>query len=107
MTNRTEPQADALTPTWRARATVLAAATLTSVAGALAFPRLRNRVSPSAITTLSAALLGAGRLLIGTAGTVAQAIGIADTFTSTGVAMAAGAALAALRANRNNRKEAR
>lgn len=145
---------------------VVAGSTLTSVAGALAFPRLRKRLSPTAITTLSVALLGLGWLLVGTAGTVAQVvagllvggfgvgfvvpnlnlrlaefadpahrgrvlsglvtgiflgqflsplvvqplvqtIGIADAFTWTGVAMGAGAALAALVSNRNNRKEAR
>ncbi|MFC3450514.1 MFS transporter [Amycolatopsis speibonae] len=145
---------------------VVAGSTLTSVAGALAFPRLRKRLSPTAITIVSVALLGVGWLVIGTAGTVAQivaglliggfgvgfvvpnlnlrlaefarpaqrgrvlsglvtgiflgqflsplvvqplvqAIGIAGTFTWTGIAMGAGAALAALHSNRNNGKETR
>ncbi|WP_233621602.1 MFS transporter [Amycolatopsis sp. WAC 04182] len=145
---------------------VVAGSTLTSVAGALAFPRLRERLSPTAITTLSVALMGAGWLVIGTAGTVAQVVsgllvggfgvgfvvpnlnlrlaefahpahrgrvlsglvagiflgqflsplvvqplvqgvGIAGAFTWTGVAMGAGAALAALLPNRNNGKESR
>ncbi|WP_414938625.1 MFS transporter [Amycolatopsis sp. cmx-11-51] len=145
---------------------VVAGSTLTSVAGALSFPRLRERLSPAAITTLSVALLGSGWLLVGTAGAVAQVvagllvggfgvgfvvpnlnlrlaefahpaqrgrvlsglvtgiflgqflsplvvqplvqtIGIADAFTWTGVAMGAGAAIAALLSNRNHRKEAR
>ncbi|OOC05619.1 MFS transporter [Amycolatopsis azurea] len=145
---------------------VVAGSTLTSVAGALAFPRLRRRLSSTAITTLSVALLGAGWLLVGTADTVVQVlagllvgglgvgfvvpnlnlrlagfagpenrgrvlsglvtgiflgqflsplivqplvqtIGIAGTFTWTGVAMGAGAALAALRSQSTskNRKE--
>nr|WP_221471461.1 MFS transporter [Amycolatopsis umgeniensis] len=53
---------------------VVAGSTLTSVAGALAFPRLRKRLSATAITTVSVALLGAGWLLIGTAGTVVQVV---------------------------------
>ncbi len=142
---------------------VVAGSTLTSVAGALAFPHLRKRLNPTAITTISVALLGAGWLLIGTAGTVVQVvagllvggfgvgfvvpnlnlrlaefagpaqrgrvlsglvtgiflgqflsplvvqpliqtIGIDGAFTSTGIAMAIGAALAALL---SKRKEAR
>ncbi|KFU78139.1 Predicted arabinose efflux permease, MFS family [Amycolatopsis lurida] len=145
---------------------VVAGSTLTSVAGALVFPRLRERLSPTAITTASVALMGAGWLVIGTAGTVAQVvagllvggfgvglvvpnlnlrladlahpahrgrvlsglvagiflgqflsplvvqplvqgIGIAGAFTWTGVALGAGAALAALLPNRNNGKESR
>ncbi|MGY6653488.1 MFS transporter [Amycolatopsis sp. TRM77291] len=145
---------------------VVAGSTLTSVAGALAFPRLRERLSPTAITTASVALMGAGWLVIGTAGTVAQVVagllvggfgvgfvvpnlnlrladlarpahrgrvlsglvagiflgqflsplvvqplvqgvGIAGAFTWTGVALGAGAALAALLPNRNNGKETR
>ncbi|WP_410652420.1 MFS transporter [Amycolatopsis sp. cmx-4-54] len=145
---------------------VVAGSTLTSVVGALAFPRLRARLSPTAITTVSVALMGAGWLVIGTAGTVAQVVagllvggfgvgfvvpnlnlrladlahpahrgrvlsglvagiflgqflsplvvqplvqgvGIAGAFTWTGVAMGAGAALAALLPNRNNGKETR
>ncbi|WP_410662282.1 MFS transporter [Amycolatopsis sp. lyj-84] len=142
---------------------VVAGSTLTSVAGALAFPRLRKRLNSTAITTVSVALLGAGWLVIGTAGTVVQVvagllvggfgvgfvvpnlnlrlaefagpaqrgrvlsglvtgiflgqflsplvvqpliqtIGIDGAFTSTGIAMATGAALAALL---SKRKEAR
>ncbi len=142
---------------------VVAGSTLTSVAGALAFPHLRKRLNPTTITTISVALLGAGWLLIGTAGTVVQVvagllvggfgvgfvvpnlnlrlaefagpaqrgrvlsglvtgiflgqflsplvvqplvqtIGIGGAFTSTGIAMATGAALAALL---SKRKEAR
>ncbi|WP_255632657.1 MFS transporter [Amycolatopsis sp. TNS106] len=145
---------------------VVAGSTLTSVAGALVFPRLRERSSPTAITTASVALMAAGWLVIGTAGTVAQVvagllvggfgvglvvpnlnlrladlahpahrgrvlsglvagiflgqflsplvvqplvqgIGIAGAFTWTGAALGAGAALAALLPNRNNRKETR
>ncbi|MFI9454330.1 MFS transporter [Amycolatopsis sp. NPDC052450] len=145
---------------------VVAGSTVTGVAGALAFSRLRERLSPTAITTFSVALLGAGWLVIGTAGTVApvvagllvgglgvglvvpnfnlrlaefappaqrgrvlsglvtgiflgqflsplvvqplvQGIGISAAFTWTGVAMGAGAALAALFTNRNNGKEKR
>ncbi|GAB3741533.1 MFS transporter [Amycolatopsis oliviviridis] len=147
---------------------VVAGSTLTGVAGALAFPRLRKRLSPTAITTLSVALLGVGWLVIGTAGTVVQivagllvggfgvglvvpnlnlrlaefahpaqrgrvlsglvtgiflgqflsplvaqplvqAIGIADAFLWTGIALGAGAALAAVgsRSTGKNRKEAR
>ncbi|MFE6612265.1 MFS transporter [Amycolatopsis sp. NPDC057786] len=145
---------------------VVAGSTLTSVAGALAFPRLRERLSPTAITTASVALMGAGWLVIGTAGTVAQVlagllvggfgvgfvvpnlnlrlaefahpaqrgrvlsglvagiflgqflsplvvqplvqgVGIAGAFTWTGVALGAGAALAALLSNRDNGKETR
>ncbi|MBO2447931.1 MFS transporter [Actinomadura barringtoniae] len=51
---------------------VIAGSTLSSAAGALAFPVLRRRLSPAAISTVSVALLGAGWLLAGTAGTVAQ-----------------------------------
>lgn len=145
---------------------VVAGSTLTSVAGALAFPRLRERLSPTAITTASVALMGAGWLVIGTAGTVAQVVagllvggfgvgfvvpnlnlrlaefahpaqrgrvlsglvagiflgqflsplvvqplvqgvGIAGAFTWTGVALGAGAALAALLSNRTTGKETR
>ncbi|WP_017557269.1 MFS transporter [Nocardiopsis baichengensis] len=49
---------------------VIAGSTLTSAVGALAFPALRCRLTPSAITAISVALLGAGWLLVGTAGTV-------------------------------------
>ncbi|MEU8414663.1 MFS transporter [Amycolatopsis japonica] len=145
---------------------VVAGSTLTGVVGALAFPRLRRRLGPAAITTVSVALMGVGWLVIGTAGTVAQVvagllagglgvgfvvpnlnlrlaeaadparrgrvlsglvtgiflgqflsplvvqplvqgIGIADAFTWTGIALGAGAALAALLTNRNNGKETR
>lgn len=145
---------------------VVAGSTLTGVVGALAFPRLRRRLGPTAITTVSVALMGVGWLVIGTAGTVAQVvagllagglgvgfvvpnlnlrlaeaadparrgrvlsglvtgiflgqflsplvvqplvqgIGIADAFTWTGIALGAGAALAALLTNRNNGKETR
>ncbi|UMP05353.1 MFS transporter [Amycolatopsis sp. EV170708-02-1] len=53
---------------------VVAGSTLTGVAGALAFPRLRGRRGPTAITTVSVALMGVGWLVIGTAGTVAQVV---------------------------------
>ncbi|MFD5244942.1 MFS transporter [Amycolatopsis sp. NPDC058340] len=53
---------------------VVAGSTLTGAAGALAFPRLRGRMGPAAITTVSVALMGAGWLVIGTAGTVAQVV---------------------------------
>lgn len=53
---------------------VVAGSTLTSVAGALSFRRLRERLSPTAITTVSVALLGAGWVLVGTAGTLAQIV---------------------------------
>ncbi|WP_410659309.1 MFS transporter [Amycolatopsis sp. lyj-112] len=147
---------------------VVAGSTLTSVAGALAFPRLRKRLSPTAITTISVALLGTGWLLVGTAGTVVQVVagllvggagvgfvvpnlnlrlaesapparrgrvlsglvtgiflgqflsplvvqplvrtlGIPGTFTWSGVAMGAGAVVAAVvhQARKTNRKEAR
>ncbi|AGM06008.1 MFS transporter [Amycolatopsis keratiniphila] len=145
---------------------VVAGSTLTGVVGALAFPRLRRRLGPTAITTVSVALMGVGWLVIGTAGTVAQVvagllagglgvgfvvpnlnlrlaeaadparrgrvlsglvtgiflgqflsplvvqplvqgIGIAGAFTWSGIALAAGAALAALLSNRNNGKETR
>ncbi|WP_017537003.1 MFS transporter [Nocardiopsis halophila] len=49
---------------------VIAGSTLTGAVGALAFPALRRRLTPSAITAISVALLGAGWLLVGTAGTV-------------------------------------
>ncbi|MFF0516504.1 MFS transporter [Streptomyces sp. NPDC004250] len=51
---------------------VIAGSTLASAVGALAFPALRRLMSPSAITAVSIALLGAGWLLVGTAGSVAQ-----------------------------------
>ncbi|MFC9253412.1 MFS transporter [Amycolatopsis thailandensis] len=147
---------------------VVAGSTLTSVVGALVFPRLRERLSATAITISSVALLGAGWLVIGAAGTVAQivagllvggfgvglvvpnlnlrlaefahpaqrgrvlsglvtgiflgqflsplvvqplvqGIGIADAFTWTGIALGAGAAVAAVgsRSTGNNRKETR
>ncbi|WP_017624805.1 MFS transporter [Nocardiopsis chromatogenes] len=49
---------------------VIAGSTLTSALGALAFPALRRRLAPAAITALGVALLGAGWLLVGTAGAV-------------------------------------
>ncbi len=51
---------------------VIAGSTLTSAAGALAFPALRRRLTSATITTVSVALLGLGWLLTGTAGTVVQ-----------------------------------
>ncbi|MFI6165627.1 MFS transporter [Nocardia sp. NPDC051052] len=51
---------------------VIAATTLSSVGGALAFPTLRGRWSPSVLTAASIALLGIGWMLVGTASTVAQ-----------------------------------
>ncbi|MFD6155078.1 MFS transporter [Nocardia sp. NPDC060256] len=53
---------------------VIAATTLSSVAGALAFPALRGRWSPSVLTAASIALLGIGWMLVGTAGTVVQVV---------------------------------
>ncbi|MEV6276733.1 MFS transporter [Nocardia sp. NPDC051832] len=53
---------------------VIAATTLSSAAGALAFPRLRARWTPSVITAASVALLGLGWVLVGTAHTVAQVV---------------------------------
>lgn len=51
---------------------VIAGSTVTSTVGALAFSRLRERLSASAITATSAALIGVGWLLIGTAGSVIE-----------------------------------
>ncbi|GAB7045024.1 hypothetical protein [Catenuloplanes indicus] len=51
---------------------VIAGSTLTGVAGALAFPRLRRRRAPATITALGVALLGAGWTVAGTAHTPAQ-----------------------------------
>lgn len=48
---------------------VLAGSTLTGMLGALGFPMLRRRLGFAAMTTVSVALLGAGWLLIGNAGT--------------------------------------
>ncbi|WP_405166743.1 MFS transporter [Nocardia sp. NBC_01499] len=53
---------------------VIAATTLSSVAGALAFPSLRGRWSPSVLTAASIALLGIGWMLVGTASTVVQVV---------------------------------
>ncbi|MEU7140324.1 MFS transporter [Nocardia sp. NPDC046473] len=53
---------------------VIAATTVSSVAGALSFPALRGRWSPSVLTAASIALLGAGWILVGTAGAVAQVV---------------------------------
>ncbi|MFI7001404.1 MFS transporter [Nocardia sp. NPDC050175] len=53
---------------------VIAATTLSSVGGALAFPSLRGRWSPSVLTTASIGLLGIGWMLVGTAGTVVQVV---------------------------------
>ncbi|WP_113703072.1 MFS transporter [Nonomuraea lactucae] len=53
---------------------VVAGSTVTSVVGALAFPPLRRRLTPTVITTISVALLGAGWLLVGMAGSVAQVV---------------------------------
>jgi MFS family permease len=49
--------------------TVIAVSTVTGAVGALLFPVLRRRMGVAAITTASVALLGAGWLVIGTAGT--------------------------------------
>ncbi|GAA2114224.1 MFS transporter [Streptomyces synnematoformans] len=51
---------------------VIAGSTLSSAAGALAFPALRRRLTPTVITTAGIGLLGAGWLLVGTAPGVAQ-----------------------------------
>ncbi|GAA4545477.1 MFS transporter [Amycolatopsis samaneae] len=53
---------------------VVAGSTLTGVVGALVFPVLSGRLTPTAITTASVGLLGAGWLLIGTAGSVAPIV---------------------------------
>ncbi|MEU0873862.1 MFS transporter [Nocardia brasiliensis] len=53
---------------------VIAATTLSSVAGALTFSPLRGRWTPSAITAASVALLGAGWVLVGTANSVAPVV---------------------------------
>ncbi|WP_282786022.1 MULTISPECIES: MFS transporter [unclassified Nocardia] len=50
--------------------TVVAATTLSSVLGALAFPALRRRWTAGVLTAASVALLGIGWLLVGTAATV-------------------------------------
>ncbi|ALG12050.1 MFS transporter [Kibdelosporangium phytohabitans] len=143
---------------------VIAGSTVTSALGALGFPALRKRLSTTAITTTSVALLGVGWLLVGAAGNVVMvtagllvggfgvgfavpnltmslselappdrrgrvlsglvtgvflgqflsplavqpliaATGVADAFTWTGIAMAAGAAIAA--AGTRKRKENR
>jgi MFS family permease len=145
---------------------VVAGSTVTGVVGALAFPVLRRRLTPTAITTASVALLGLGWLVIGTAGNLVlvvagllvggvgvglvvpnlnlrlaelahpdrrgrvlsglvtgiflgqflsplaaqplvQTIGIAVAFTYSGVAMAAGAALAALIVPQRNERKVR
>ncbi|CAM3582840.1 MFS transporter [Kibdelosporangium persicum] len=145
---------------------VVAASTFTGVVGALAFPVLKRKLTATAITTASVALLGLGWLVIGTAADVVlvgaglliggagvglvvpnvnlrladlataerrgrvlsglvtgiflgqflsplaaqplvQTIGIADAFTYSGVAMAAGAALAALVLPHRNERKAR
>ncbi|MFF5217697.1 MFS transporter [Micromonospora sp. NPDC000442] len=51
---------------------VIAGSTLTGIAGALAFPRLRQRLHPATITALSIALLGAGWAVAGTATMLVQ-----------------------------------
>ncbi|MGW0250499.1 MFS transporter [Nocardia goodfellowii] len=51
---------------------VIAATTLSSVGGALAFPALRTRWRPSTLTAAGIGLLGAGWLLVGTATGIAQ-----------------------------------
>lgn len=53
---------------------VIAGSTLSSMVGALAFPSLRRHLTPTTITTVSVALLGAGWLLVGTAGAVVQIV---------------------------------
>ncbi|BAL93151.1 putative MFS transporter [Actinoplanes missouriensis 431] len=56
---------------------VIAGSTLTGIVGALAFPRLRQRLQPATITALSIGLLGAGWAVAGTAGVLAQlAVGV-------------------------------
>ncbi|QIS04926.1 MFS transporter [Nocardia brasiliensis] len=53
---------------------VIAATTLSSVLGALAFSPVRVRWAPSTVTAVSVALLGFGWVLVGTAGAVAQVV---------------------------------
>lgn len=53
---------------------VIAGSTLTGVVGALAFSSVRRRLTSARITMASIALMGAGWLSIGTAGTLVQVI---------------------------------
>ncbi|MFC9439782.1 MFS transporter [Nocardia sp. NPDC057030] len=53
---------------------VIAATTISSVAGALAFPSLRARWSPNVLTAASVGVLGIGWVLVGTASSVAQVV---------------------------------
>ncbi|MFC8046689.1 MFS transporter [Nocardia sp. NPDC057353] len=53
---------------------IVAGSTLTSIAGALLFPRLRARLTPTAVTAASLALLGLGWLVAGTAAHPAQVL---------------------------------
>ncbi|GGQ82625.1 MFS transporter [Couchioplanes azureus] len=65
---------------------VVAGSTVTGILGALAFPRLRSRLSAGAITALAVALLGAGWLLVGTAaGLAALVAGILVGGTGVGI----------------------
>ncbi|QFU91987.1 MFS transporter [Amycolatopsis sp. YIM 10] len=54
---------------------VIAGSTLTGAVGALAFSSVRRRLTSARITMVSVALMGAGWLSIGTAGTLVQVIG--------------------------------
>ncbi|MEV0358156.1 MFS transporter [Nocardia sp. NPDC050697] len=53
---------------------IVAGSTLTSIAGALLFPRLRAHLSPATVTAASLALLGLGWLVAGTAAHPAQVL---------------------------------
>lgn len=53
---------------------VIAGSTVTGAAGALVFPMVRRRFGGAAITAASVALLGAGWVVIGTAGTTALVV---------------------------------
>jgi len=64
--------ADGISPT--VIGIVIAASTVTSVSGALVFPILRRRSTPTTITALSVALLGFGWVLVGTAASVPQVL---------------------------------
>lgn len=52
--------------------TVIAGSTLTSAAGALAFPALRSRLSSASLTGFSIALLGVGWIVVGSAAFLPQ-----------------------------------
>lgn len=53
---------------------VIAGSTLSGTVGALAFPALRRRSAATTLTAFALALLGAGWLLVGTAGTTVQVL---------------------------------